>query len=66
MLEITPVYHNMIRPWIQESKQSFHTIALVMPGKKLLALADEIEKAGLIEVSQHSSYEKALAKVSHG
>ena len=65
ILEITPVYYNAIRPWIQESKQSFHRIALVLPGKKLLVLANDIEKAGLIEVSQHRSYEKALAQVRH-
>ena len=65
ILEITPVYHNMLRPWIQEAKNSFHALALVVPGKKLLALANDVEKAGLIEVSQHSSYEKTLAKVTH-
>ena len=65
MLKITPVYHNIIRPWIQESKKSSHAIALVLPGKKLLALADDLENAALIEASQYSSYEKALASVIH-
>ena len=65
MLKITPVYHNIIRPWIQESRKSSHAIALVLPGKKLLALADDLENAVLIEASQYSSYEKTLASVIH-
>ena len=59
------MYYNMLRPWIQEAKGSFHSLALVVPGKKLVTLANNVEKAGLIEVSQYSSYKKTLARVIH-
>ncbi len=63
ILETTPVYPNPIRPWMQKNEDSFHSIAIVLPNQKLLALADDVRDSGLIEVSRYNSHKKAIAKV---
>ena len=62
-LEITPRYYNYRKPWLIENRDSFHSLALVMPNNKILAVAGDVANTALIEVSKHSSYEKRIAKL---
>ncbi len=65
-LEISSIYYDPLKPWIKKSKPSFLSIGLVMPGKRILALANDLRNSSLIEVSQYTtSYSKVLAKVVH-
>ena len=63
LLDITPIYPDAIRPWLQKTGTSFLSIGLVMPNKRILTLANEMRYASLIEISHYNSYTKTLAKI---
>ncbi|MCR9144693.1 MAG: hypothetical protein NXI24_20815 [bacterium] len=64
LVRITPIYYNYAIPWVKQPGQSYTVVGLVMPGKKILVLANDIRNAALLEVTRYSSYERSLAKVN--
>lgn len=63
LVRITPIFYNYAIPWVKQPGQSYTVVGLVMPGKKILVLANDIRDAALLEVTRYSSYERSLAKV---
>lgn len=63
LVRITPIYYNYAIPWVKQPGQSYTVVGLVVPGKKILVLANDIRNAALLEVTRYSSYERSLAKV---
>ncbi|MEQ9366383.1 MAG: hypothetical protein RIF32_19235 [Leptospirales bacterium] len=63
LVRITPIFYNYAIPWVKQPGQSYTVVGLVMPGKKILVLANDIRNAALLEVTRYSSYERSLAKV---
>lgn len=64
LVRITPIYYNYAIPWVKQPGQSYTVVGLVIPGKKIMVLANDIRNAALLEVTRYSSYERSLAKVS--
>jgi hypothetical protein len=63
LVRITPVYYNYAIPWLKEPGDSYTVVGLVMPGRRILVLANDIRNAALLEVTRYSSYERSLAQV---
>lgn len=63
LVRISPIYYNYAIPWVRQGGSSYTVVGLVLPGKRILVLANDIRNAALLEVTRYSSYERSLAKV---
>ncbi|MBX7058537.1 MAG: hypothetical protein K1X75_10770 [Leptospirales bacterium] len=63
LLRITPAYYNQAAPWIREAADSYSALGLVASGERILALADQLQDASLIELQQVGSYRRSLAHI---
>ncbi len=63
LVRISTVRFHQARPWQQEPGEPYTVAGLVLPGRRILVLANDIRDASLLEVTKHSSYRRSLAKV---
>jgi hypothetical protein len=63
MVRITMMDFDESRPWISARGNLFAVFGLVIPGNRILVLANDIRNAGVIEVAKFSSYKRYMAKV---
>ena len=64
IVRISTIYPDYRRPWVKEAGQNFSVVGLVLPGKRILMLANDARHAGLLEVRKFSSYRRSIAKVA--
>lgn len=65
LVRISPVAFHQSKPWLREPGDPFTVAGLVLPGQRILVLANDIRNARLLEATKFSSYRRALAKVAH-
>ncbi len=63
LLRITPLFYNQAAPWIQEGGESYSALGLVVAGGRILALADQLRDASLVEVQNSLSARRSLARI---
>jgi hypothetical protein len=62
LLKITPLQIDPSRPWVKNPGAAVYRPGLVIQGKKILALAGDVQMAALIEVRKYSSSQMRVAR----
>lgn len=62
LLKITPLQIDPSRPWVKNPGAAVYRPGLVVSGKKILALAGDIQMAALIEVRKYSTGQMQIAR----
>ncbi len=63
LVRISTIRYSAVQPWVREAGESFTTTGLVLPGRRILVLAYDIQNASLLEITKFSSYQRVIATV---
>ena len=65
ILTITKTNYHPLRPWVREVDHNFIAIGVVVRDNRILALAEDVRDAALIEASTHASYTKTPVQIEY-
>ena len=63
LVRVSNVYYNYRKPWIKETGRSYTILGLVLPGKKILVLANDVRNSVLLVVRKYSSERRFTANI---
>ncbi len=63
MVRISTIRYSYREPWMRIPGDTYRAAGLVIPGNRILILANDIRDAGFLEISKHSSYKPARGRI---